>query len=65
MTEIDPNASHNTFCREVLESLQRGLKEGIKVDNLVLEINGSKFAYDQRPGQVIQVNFSPMAQKLV
>ena len=57
--EIDPNASHNTFHGEVFESLQRGLKEGIKVDNLVLEINGSKFAYDQRPGQVIQVNFSP------
>jgi len=52
--EIDPNASHNTFHGEVFESLQRGLKEGIKVDNLVLEINGSKFAYDQRPGQVIQ-----------
>ena len=63
--EIDPNASHNTFHGEVFESLQRGLKEGIKVDNLVLEINGSKFAYDQRPGQVIQVNFSPMAPKLV
>ena len=63
--EIDPNASHNTFHGEVFESLQRGLKEGIKVDNLVLEINGSKFAYDQRPGQVIQVNSSPMAPKLV
>ena len=63
--EIDPNASHNTFHGEVFESLQRGLKEGIKVDNLVLEINGSKFAYDQRPGQVIQVNFSPMAPNLV
>ncbi len=34
------------FYTEVLESLQRGYEEKIKGDNLVLEINSSKYAYN-------------------
>lgn len=34
------------FYNEVLESLQRGYEEKIKGDNLVLEINSSKYAYN-------------------
>ena len=34
------------FYSEVLDSLQRTLEENIKVDNLILEINSSKYAYN-------------------
>ena len=41
------------FHGEVMESLQRGAKEGVKVDNLVLEVNSSRHAYAITPTQVI------------
>ena len=34
------------FYNEVLDSLHRGYEEKIKGDNLVLEINSSKYAYN-------------------
>ncbi|XP_030832339.1 translation initiation factor eIF-2B subunit epsilon [Strongylocentrotus purpuratus] len=34
------------FYSEVLDSLQRTIEENIKVDNLILEINSSKYAYN-------------------
>ncbi len=42
------------FHNEVLESLQRGAKEGINAENLVLEINSSRHAYAATPQQVVQ-----------
>uniref|UniRef100_A0A0K2TYS6 Translation initiation factor eIF2B subunit epsilon n=1 Tax=Lepeophtheirus salmonis TaxID=72036 RepID=A0A0K2TYS6_LEPSM len=42
------------FKSEVLESLTRGAEEGIKSDNLILEINSSKHAYNISLGQVNQ-----------
>lgn len=36
--------SHDTFHREVQETLLRGIREGISNDNLVLEINSLKLA---------------------
>ena len=42
------------FHNEVCESLQRGIKEGINPDNLVLEINSSRHAYAVTAGQVVQ-----------
>lgn len=41
-TFCDPIAFYN----EVSESLQRGYEEKINGDNLVLEINSSKYAYN-------------------
>lgn len=41
-TFCDPTAFYN----EVSESLQRGYEEKINGDNLVLEINSSKYAYN-------------------
>jgi len=52
--EFDPDARFNKFRGEAHESLLRGFKEGIKVDNLVLEINSSRHAYAVDAGQVIQ-----------
>ena len=42
------------FHSEVLDSLQRGAKEGVKVDNLILEVNSSRYAYAISPDMVIQ-----------
>lgn len=36
--------SHDAFQREVQETLLRGMREGIPIDNLVLEINSLKLA---------------------
>jgi translation initiation factor eIF-2B subunit epsilon len=36
----------NLFYKEVLDSLQRGVEEKIKCENLVLEVNSSKYAYN-------------------
>ena len=52
--EFDPDAGFNKFRGEVHESLLRGFNEGIKVDNLVLEINSSRHAYAVDASQVIQ-----------
>ncbi len=41
------------FFNEVLESLQRGAKEGVNADNLTLEVNSSRHAYAVTPSQVI------------
>ena len=41
------------FFNEVLESLQRGAKEGVNADNLTLEVNSSRHAYAVTPAQVI------------
>ena len=49
----DDEAKYEVFNGEVMESLQRGAKEGVKVDNLVLEINSSRHAYAVTPTQVI------------
>lgn len=34
------------FYNEVVDSLHRGIEENISCDNLVLEINSSKYAYN-------------------
>ena len=52
--EIDDDAKYKVFHGEVFESLQRGYKEGIKVDNLVLEVNSSRHAYAVTQTQVVQ-----------
>ncbi len=52
--EIDDDAKFRVFHGEVSESLQRGAKEGVKVDNLVLEVNSSRHAYAVTQGQVVQ-----------
>lgn len=36
--------SHDAFQKEVQETLLRGMREGISIDNLVLEINSLKLA---------------------
>jgi len=42
------------FRREVIDSVTRGLEEGINTDNLVLEINGSKHAWNTTLSEVNQ-----------
>lgn len=42
----------------MLESLQRGANEGVKVDNLSLEVNSSRHAYAVTSTQVIQVELA-------
>lgn len=52
--EIDDDARFHVFDNEVFESLLRGAKEGVKVDNLILEVNSSRHAYAVTQSQVIQ-----------
>ncbi|CAM9751250.1 translation initiation factor eIF2B subunit epsilon [Lampetra fluviatilis] len=42
------------FYNEVLDSLQRGAEENVSCDNLVLEINSSKYAYNVSLRDVMQ-----------
>ncbi|KAM8838925.1 translation initiation factor eIF2B subunit epsilon [Synchiropus picturatus] len=44
-----------TFHAEVLATLQRGLEENITCDNLVLEINSVKYAYNISLKEVMQI----------
>ncbi|KAI9558918.1 hypothetical protein GHT06_015707 [Daphnia sinensis] len=44
--DLPEDMNARSFYNEVLESLQRGYEEKIKGDNLVLEINSSKYAYN-------------------
>ncbi|XP_064481624.1 translation initiation factor eIF2B subunit epsilon-like [Ornithodoros turicata] len=43
------------FYNEVVESLQRGMEEKVKCDNLILEINSSRYAYNITMKGVITV----------
>ncbi|KAM9719919.1 translation initiation factor eIF2B subunit epsilon [Menidia menidia] len=45
----------NVFQMEVLGTLQRGLEENIGCDNLVLEINSLKYAYNISLKEVMQI----------
>ena len=40
------------FRREVMDSINRGLDQGVAPDNLVLEINGSKHAWNTTLSEV-------------
>ncbi|OQR71006.1 translation initiation factor eIF-2B subunit epsilon-like [Tropilaelaps mercedesae] len=51
----DGTEDTNRFFREVLESLQRGIEENIKPQNLILEINSSKHAYNVTISEVIEI----------
>merc|ERR1712241_596461 len=42
------------FRKEVMESITRGLEQGVHKDNLVLEINGSKHAWNTNLSEVNQ-----------
>ena len=42
------------FRKEVMESITRGLEQGVHKDNLVLEINGSKHAWNTNLAEVNQ-----------
>uniref|UniRef100_H2ZHD7 W2 domain-containing protein n=1 Tax=Ciona savignyi TaxID=51511 RepID=H2ZHD7_CIOSA len=44
----------STFQKEVKESLCGGIEENIQCDNLVLEINSSKYAYNMSVKDVVQ-----------
>ena len=41
------------FRREVLETLEKGAEEGTESENLLLEINGSRYAYAISPTEII------------
>lgn len=42
----DEDNSLTLFFKEVKDSLARGIEESVKCDNLILEINSSKYAYN-------------------
>eukprot|EP01135_Chromosphaera_perkinsii_P012451 Nk52_evm62s2657 gene=Nk52_evmTU62s2657 len=48
----DLDQGYNQFFSEVLDSVRRGSVENIPTDNIVLEINGSKHAYNIPPAEV-------------
>lgn len=50
VNEDDHN--YDVFNREVHESLSRGAEEGVKPENLILEVNSSKHAYNMTLSQV-------------
>jgi len=53
----DGNNEHEdvrNFRKEVMESITRGLEQGVHKDNLVLEINGSKHAWNTNLSEVNQ-----------
>jgi len=51
---LDDDLKTKVFVKEITESLQRGLDEGIDANNLVLEINSSRHAYNMNASQVIR-----------
>ena len=52
VSQLYVTCSFLVFHSEVLESLQRGAKEGVNADNLSLEVNSSRHAYAVTPNQV-------------
>uniref|UniRef100_A0A667ZZW4 Translation initiation factor eIF2B subunit epsilon n=1 Tax=Myripristis murdjan TaxID=586833 RepID=A0A667ZZW4_9TELE len=50
-----PEMDDEVFQIEVLGTLQRGLEENIGCDNLVLEINSLKYAYNINMKEVLQI----------
>ena len=53
----DENKEHTdvkNFRKEVIESITRGIEQGVLKDNLVLEINGSKHAWNTNLSEVNQ-----------
>lgn len=55
--EEDVGVEHDdvkNFRREVIDSILRGLEQGVNADNLVLEINGSKHAWNITLSEVNQ-----------
>ena len=50
----DEHDDVKNFRREVLDSINRGLEQGLAADNLVLEINGSKHAWNTTLAEVNQ-----------
>ncbi|XP_076821156.1 translation initiation factor eIF2B subunit epsilon-like [Clavelina lepadiformis] len=53
-SEEDAFDDLSNFEKEVKESLQRGYEEKVQCDNLVLEVNSSKYAYNMSMRDVIQ-----------
>lgn len=51
---LDDDLKTKVFVREITESLQRGIDEGVDANNLVLEINSSRHAYAMNASQVIR-----------
>uniref|UniRef100_A0A8K9VBB3 Translation initiation factor eIF2B subunit epsilon n=1 Tax=Oncorhynchus mykiss TaxID=8022 RepID=A0A8K9VBB3_ONCMY len=54
-SEASEESQDRTFQLEVLGTLQRGLEENIVCDNLVLEINSLKYAYNITLKEVMQI----------
>uniref|UniRef100_A0A1E1XG97 Translation initiation factor eIF2B subunit epsilon n=1 Tax=Amblyomma aureolatum TaxID=187763 RepID=A0A1E1XG97_9ACAR len=52
---VSPVDDTKLFYNEVVESLQRGVEENVKCDNLILEINSSRYAYNIAMRGVIAV----------
>merc|ERR1719232_1232520 len=50
----DEHDDVKNFRREVMDSINRGLEQGLAPDNLVLEINGSKHAWNTTLAEVNQ-----------
>ena len=53
-SDPDEHDDVKNFRREVMDSINRGLEQGLAADNLVLEINGSKHAWNTTLAEVNQ-----------
>merc|ERR1712111_114311 len=54
LSDDDEHDDVKNFRREVMDSINRGLEQGLAPDNLVLEINGSKHAWNTTLAEVNQ-----------
>ena len=63
--ESNEHEDVKNFRKEVMESITRGLEQGVQKDNLVLEINGSKHAWNTNLAEVNQcVLFSVLTSNI-
>lgn len=57
------NSSFVVFFTEVVDSLTRGFEDELQCDNLILEINSSRYAYNVTVKEVSVINFQNLLER--